>query len=243
MTYSGAWLRNAYVDPKSGYVPTADPAHGDTKDVPPGEYAYAAPPLTETAAIGEYPGAEWVAHTLGTVIDRTNYESHEAPSGPDAHAVNEGAAHQGYYSQYAPTQAAGEAYRSVSFQSNGPVSVSPVALQRGLNGLSVNNPDGFPVGSQQVNDFWVDRKFMVGERVHDRRVMTPNTAAHATNVPAADDDSINARPFASLARPMTRVWQRPEFRREPPSVSDDLQTDGTGMSQPMYPSLSPWVVI
>lgn len=242
-TYTGAWLRNAYVDPKGAYVPTADPAHGETGDAAPGEVAYQAPMLTESAPIGEYPGAEWVANTLGTIIDRTDYDTHEAPEGPGAHAVNEGAAHQGYYSQYAPTQFTGERYVSERFESLPGTPVSDAALRRGLNSDPINNPEGFPQGQEQVNQFRVERKFFVGERVHDRRIMTPNTAAHATNVPsAAADDGLYARPYASLARPMTRVWQRPEIRREPPSASDALQQDGSGQSQPVSPALSAWVV-
>ena len=239
--YTGAWLRNAYRDPKGAFVPTSDPAHDELTDVAPGQVAYAAPPLTESAPIGEYPGAEWIANTLGTVIDRTDYDTHEAP---DTHAVAEGAAHQGYYSQYAPTQFTGEKYTDVKFDSNPGQVVSNAALRRGLNSFPENNPDGVMPGSQQVNDFWVDRKFFEGERVHDRRIMTPNTADHATNVPAATtQDGLYARAYDSLARPMTRVWARPEFRREPPSASEDLQQDGTGQSQPLYPALSPWVVV
>jgi hypothetical protein len=244
MAYSGAWLRNAYVDPRAAFVPTADPAHDDLQDAPPGGEAFQAPPLTESAPIGEYPGAEWVANTLGTIIDRTDYDTHDAPSGAGAHAVDQGAAEQGYYSQYAPTQFTGERYVSEQFQSLPGQTVSDAALRRGMNSLPENNPEGFPVGDQQVNTFRVDRKFAVGERVHDRRVITPNTADQVTNVPPAPaQNGLYARSFDSLARAMPNVWQRPEIRREPPSASDDLQQDGAGQSQPLYPALSPWVVV
>lgn len=236
MTYTGSWLRNAYVDPKAGYVPTADPGHGVTDADDPNAYVYDAPPLTEPGPVGEYPGIEWVVNTIGTVIDRTDYTSHEAST------ADEGAAHQGYYSQYAPTQGAGETYQSVHFQSLPGQTVSNAALRRGLNSLPENNPEGFPVGDQQVNTFAVHRKFLVGERVHDRRIMTPNVAGHAANVPAPKDGNPYTQPFDSLARPMSRIFQRPEIRREPVPVSDDLLTDGTGQAQLVSPALNTWVV-
>ena len=119
--------------------------------------------------------------------------------------------------------------------------VSNTALRRGMNSLPENNPDGFPVGQAQVNDFAVFRKFAVGQRRHDRRVVTPNTAAAVSNVPTPDRGNLLTSPFDSLARPFQRVFQKPELRREPPSVSDDLQTEAT--ATPAYPYLATGVVI
>jgi len=242
--YNGAWLRSAYVDPKAAYVPTASPEHGT--DDGPGEHAYAhqAPALPEPGASGEFVGMSWldnVTNMLGAVIDRTNYESHDAPEGPGAHAVNEGAARAGYSSDRAATQCTAEEYRSVRFESNPSPGVSNTALRRGMNSLPENNPDGFPVGQAQVNDFAVFRKFAVGQRRHDRRVVTPNTAAAVSNVPTPDRGNLLTSPFDSLARPFQRVFQKPELRREPPSVSDDLQTEAT--ATPAYPYLATGVVI
>lgn len=242
--YSGAWLRSAYVDPKAAYVPTASAAHGEDEGEGTHAYAHQAPPQPEPGATGEYVGTDWLAgmtSMLGMVIDRTNNESHEAPDGTDPHAVNEGAARRSYYSNSAATQFSGETYASVPFTSNTSPGVSNVALRRGMNSLPENNPEGFPVGRAQVNDFAVFRKFAVGFRRHDRRVVSPNTADHATNVPVPEEGNVLTSPFASLARPFQRVYQRPAMRREPPSVSDDLQTDTA--SQAAYPYLATGVVI
>lgn len=243
-TYADAWLRSAYVDPKAAYVPTASPEHG--KDDGPGEHAYAhqAPPQPEPGSTEEFVGMSWLSsmtNMLGQVIDRTNYETHEAPEGPNAHAVNEGAATRNYFNNGAATQFTGETYASVPFTSNPSPGVSNVALRRGMNSLPENNPEGYPVGQAQVNDFAVFRKFAVGFRRHDRRIVTPNTAAHATNVPVAQEANLFTSPFDSLARPFQRVFQRPELRREPPSVSDDLQSEAP--SQAAYPYLATGVVI
>jgi hypothetical protein len=242
--YAGAWLRSAYVDPKAAWSPTASAEHG--KDEGEGTHAYAhqAPPQPEPGSTEEFVGMSWLSgmtDMLGQVIDRTDNESHEAPEGPGAHAVNEGAARRGYYNNGAATQFAGETYASVPFTSNPSPGVSNVALRRGMNSLPENNPEGYPVGQQQVNDFAVFRKFAVGMRRHDRRVVTPNTAAQVTNVPTPDQGNLLTSPYDSLARPFQRVFQRPGLRREPPSVSDDLQTDAT--PQPAYPYLATGVVI
>lgn len=244
-TYGGAWLRSAYVDPKSAYVPTASAEHGT--DAGAGEHAYAheAPPQPEPGSTEEFVGMSWLSgmtNMLGTVLDRTNNESHEAPEGPGAHAVNEGAARRSYFDNGAATQFSNETYASVPFASNPSPGVSNVALRRGMNSLPENNPEGYPVGTAQVNDFAVFRKhFAVGVRRHDRRVVGPNTAAQVTNVPTPAEGNLLTSPFDSLARPFQRVFQRPGLRREPPSVSDDLQSEG--VAQPAYPTMPTGVVI
>ncbi len=242
--YSGAWLRSAYVDPKAAYVPTASAEHGVDEGAGPHAYAHQAPPQPEPGSTEEFVGMAWLAgmtDMLGTVIDRTDYETHEAPEGPGAHAVDQGAARAGYFSNRAATQFSGEVYASVPFQSNPSPGVSNTALRRGMNSLPENNPEGYPVGTAQVNDFAVFRKFAVGQRRHDRRVVTPNTAAAPANVPAPTNGNVLTSPYDSLARPFQRVFQRPGIRREPPSVSDDLATEPD--SRPAYPYLATGVVI
>jgi hypothetical protein len=242
--YSGAWLRSAYVDPKAAYVPTASAEHGQDQGEGTHAYAHQAPALPEPGSSETFVGMSWldsVTNMLGTVIDRTSGESHDAPEGPGAHAVNEGAARAGYFSDRAATQFAGETYATVNFDSTPSPGVSNVALRRGMNSLPENNPEGFPLGRAQVNDFAVFRKFAVGQRRHDRRVITPNTATAPSNVPAPDRGNVMTSPYDSLARPFQRIFQRPGLRREPPSASDDLQTEAT--PQPAYPYLATGVVI
>lgn len=232
-TYSGGWLRGAYVEPAAGKLHTADPAHGvDAGD--PKSYANQAPPLTEVGAVGEYPGLEWVANTLGTVLDHTNYRSH------DASVADAGAPRQLNYGVPA-MQFEGEHYTGAKFASLGGQHVNPAALQRGINSLEQNNPGGFEPGQQQVNDFWVDRKFFVGPRVHDRRIVTLNTGYHDVNKPAAASPGNTTFTFDSLARAISRVNVRPQMRREPEPMSADLVTDPASVP-PVVSSVSPWVV-
>lgn len=237
-TYTGAWLKNAYVDPRSAFVPTADPVHGETDTTDPAlAVAYDAPPLTEAGPVGAYPGSEWVVSTPGTLIDHTDYDSHESTD----HGTELGADVQLNYSPFAPTQAAGEQYVNTRFEGLPGQGVSDAALKRGLNSLPENNPQGFPRGQEQVNDYWVNRKFMVGERVHDRKIVTPNTADYAHDIPASTATAPYSHAFRYLGRPITNINQRPELRRPPEPVSDDILTDG-GAPVATSPSLSSWVV-
>lgn len=237
MVYAGAWLRNAYKDPTAAPVHTADPAHGVTVDPGPAPYAHQSPPLTEVGPVGALPGSEWVVCTAGTVIDHTDYESHEAST------ADSGAARQGLYAQ-PPTQFADEHYMDSRFVSvvdaHGGQQISPTALRRGMNSLPENNPDGFPPGQEQVNTFQVQRGFAVGERVHDQRVNTPNTAYAQQNAPPPPNGNLYSPMFASLAKPFQRVYQTPVMRREPPSVSDDLLNEPN--TAPSEPVVSSWVV-
>lgn len=233
MAYSGSWLRNAYKDPNAAPVPTADPAHGVTNDPGPAPYTHAAPVLTEVGPIGPYPGSEWVVCTPGTVIDHTDYETH------DASTADSGAARQGLYA-VPPATFADERYTSVEFDGFGGQDVNPVALRRGLNSFPENNPDGFNPGHAQVNTFAVYRKLAIGQRVHDQRIVTPNTAYRQVNAPPPVNGNPYTPIFGSLAKPFQRVYQRPALRREPPPMSDDVLIQPPDI--PAAPVISMWVV-
>lgn len=234
-TYSGAWLRGAYVEPDAATVHVADPAHGDTTTTNERlAEGYSAPPMTEAGTSYEFPGLDYIVQTTGVVLDRTDYETHDAADhagGPDEGAATAMTRGQG------ATTFHDEKYRSARFQGLPQQNVSTVALQRGLNSLPQNNPDGVNPG--HVEQHWIDREFAVGKRVHDQRVAQINTAATDTDVPPPPGGSPWTSPFSSGARAFTRGFNRPELRREPPPMADGLITDPVTE----YPQLSPWVVI
>ena len=231
-TYSGTWLRGAYTDPTAATVHTADPAHAGGTGEDPGGYAYQAPELPAVDPyLGQYPGSEWVVATPPTVIDRTV----EGPQGDRGHADDEGAPLKSVYTPPV-TQFFNERYEHDRFEGLGSPAgeINPVALQRGLNSYAANNPEGFNPG--HVEQSWVSRKFFVGRRVHDQRIVTPNVPAVAADT--APVPTPTGSPFSSMARAMKRNYQTPAMRRTPPPMSQDLEVEPGQYSA--YPS---WVVV
>lgn len=243
--YSGAWKLRAYDDPpRERYQP--DPAHGEnTPDS--NEWVYAAPALPSIdSGYSEYVGLEDIFPLPGIVIDTTP-DTHDGPGHPTRNNDQEMQvdSYRAHAENFGASRAANMAYPLVNnhderqvhtiVEGNGPSVadvINPVAAQRGRNGASVNNPDGFRQGN---NEFWrMDRKFYEGERRHDERVTRLNTPAFAGNVPAPTGDKMNPymSPFNTLARPMTRFFQRPEIRREPKGITQDILTDGSAPESP-----------
>jgi len=231
---SGGWLsrQREYIDPPE-QLHTADPAHGITGD---GDdlraYAYSAPPASELGeGVDDYPGMEWVVESGGLVLDTT-------PTTHDPLRGDYGAARARDHAE-PPLQFADERYLSARFESNDSPGMSEAALKRGLNGLPENNPEGFRRG--WVEQFWVDRKFNEGERIHDARVNLPNTAYMEDNAPPPDEGTPYTVPFGSLQRMIDRTWNSPMLRREPPPFDESLMTDG--VTDPTYydPPTEIWV--
>lgn len=251
--YSGGV--GTYTDPAERTVHVADPSHGvlDTPDAVPVWYA---PALTPVADVGEYPGMHWVMTGGSVQLDntpRTHDGGDTMPMQRDlrAMAIASGAAHGADYGastagNWAPPPVTfrDEHQEYVRIPGNGPaddLSVNPVALQRGLNGLPENNSEGFNPGSVQWER--TERKFAIGERVHDQRVLHLNVAeGGGTNVPAKGGP-YNAA-FDSLARAITNVAQMPQVRREPQGIGESLLTDGALDSYYLAPraSTGQWVV-
>lgn len=238
--YSGMWKQRAYHDPPP-FRFEIDPAHGalDTPDQ--NAFTYDAPPLIEVSDVGEFPGMEIFAPLPGVTLDRTpvthdgrphpvrETEQQMQADSQVAHAENFGASRA---AEFVPAPMDFWDERQVHTVVEGfgseATTVNTVALQRGLNGLAENNPDGFRKGETQL---WRhDRKFAVGERHHDERPVTLNTPYLPTNVPPPPPDKANPymSPFGSLARPITRYFQRPEIRRDPKGISEGITTDGMG---------------
>lgn len=244
-SYSGRWKATAYLDPPRERF-TLDAGHGVT-DAPDAQaFTYNAPPLPEVADVGEFPGMEVYAAYPGVTLDMTPV-SHEAPNQParpdeagmmaDSHAAHaqDFGASRGRSFVPGPMDFHGDAqvHTIVAGYGAEATAMNPVALQRGLNADPVNNPDGFRTGETH---FWrQDRKFAVGERRHDHRPTTLNTPAFPSNVPPPSEQDFTpySSPFGSLARPITRMWNRPQLRRDPTGISEAVVSDGAADSVPV----------
>lgn len=268
MGVRGAWGRartGAYVDLPEP-LPRVDPRHGQNTTDDPTLGSWGAPSVDVVdpeAATYIYEQVDYVATDVGgLVLDVTPATHAEGIVGENfadgftVGAVNPGdvaylaasaAAHGRDYggdraSTYGapPLQAHDERYESVRFDGVGPVQLNPQVFTRGLNGLADNNPDGFRLG--HIEQHWVDRKLYVGERVHDFRILTPNTPYVETDSAPPADASVYNSPFSSLARMVTTVNQRPMIRREAPPASQGDVTDGTeSLYTDPYSAGSEWV--
>ncbi len=184
--------------------------------------------------VSEVPHIDWMlADTDGIDFDRTP-DSHDAEYRSAMLAPNEGASRQ---DTFAPPlfQASDERYLSSRFEGLGESPIPTEALRRGLNGDPLNNPEGFRRG--WVEQFLVDRKLYDPQRVHDRRMVRPNTADVVTDQPS--QPATFGNPFSGLARAMTSISQRPMVRREPPPIDESILTDGSEDTYDAYPE---WVV-
>lgn len=238
--YTGRWKEIAYRDPLK-FNDRRDPAHAITDAPDPDALTYATPPMPDVGNIGEYPGMEFFAPLPGVVVDHTpdTHDNVPRPAAGDdremqaisqnAHAQDHGASrgqnlgthHLDFYDEH-------QVHTVVEGFGPGSTHVDPVAQMRGLNGLAENNPDGFRPGATHLWRF--DRKFRTGERRHDHRPVTlnlPYLPVNAPHVPADRFTSSNS-PFDSLARPITRFFNRPAVRREPQGISEGYVSDEAG---------------
>lgn len=252
MAYSGAWKRSQgpyYFDPDSGQVHTADRAHAVTDAPDPIAYVYTAPlgmDYTDEPA-DEFPGLDCVVQTSGLVLDTTPGGHNGGDTAPlfgdDAAMMRDAATRHGVdfgasrANNYEPpdTRAADETFTAERFEQPARTEINPVALQRGLNSLDVNNPQGFRAGFTEW--FRPNRRIPIGERRHDHRPLTPNTAYLPQD--AAPVPTPYGQPFARFARAITSVNQTPVARRDPTGISRDVTSDAAAES---YADVSDWVV-
>jgi len=242
VAYTGAWKQstNFYYDPIRGKVHTADRRHADVAERDPVAFVYAAPLGLDYVDqdVPEYPGMEWVTDEPGRVGDQTPVTHIGGDTGPTyateqgmqedsqrRHAVDYGASREGNYGEPIFRMATEQNHMITrdGAAPESPTVINPVALQRGLNGLPENNPDGWRAG--HIEWWRPDRKFYEGWRTTDARPLVPNVAQLATDTPPVPTQFGN--PFNSLARAMTMVNQRPMIRRDPTPISENITTDGT----------------
>lgn len=219
MAFSGGWREGAYVVPdeyarsEPDRRHTEHPAAGDEANAP----TYRTPPQDDPGVYGEYPGLDWVVQTGGRMVDTSDQRSHERDDS------DRGAAVAGAFGEKA-FAFHDEQYTHEAFEFTASSEVNPVALQRGLNGLAQNNPDGWRAGLNLPT--WANRRFPIGERRTDERAVLPDVAyAEGPAEPLSDGPYPTA--FGSLARAITNVNQRPQTRREPPPMLADEVTDGS----------------
>jgi hypothetical protein len=226
----------------------------------PGEYAHEAPPYPYVKPQGrEDFGSQEVADIHGQLIDSTDYNDHgdgsvgylayttvadfDVPGGADwdildmtheAHNLDKGASKHQNYSEKA-FQFYDEKYlffRVPGLGSEVGDPIPPVAGggQRGLNGLSVNNP---PLESYLGRGFWpgtteqtvVDRKFQarVIQR-NDERASTLNLPYFEVNSPPPTPGNQSVTPFSALQR-MVRSVSKIALQRRTPPVPGDIQAE------------------
>ena len=251
--FRGAWLNKQFsVDPDE-LLHTADPLHsnrGHGQDPNP-TWEMTVDPDQTPEYLADYPQMDWlVADTPGLVLDTTPTDHNEG-GGVRSYA-NDVESQRGAYAETSrdygsderhvfnvpPMQDYTTRYESSRFEGVDTYAPPVVALQRGLNGLPENNPDGFRRG--WVEQQFVDRKLYDPERIHDRRLNTLNVATVATDQPVPEDAGNYNSPFRALARMITNVNQKPMIRREPPPISESLVDDGEAN---MYDATSgDWVV-
>lgn len=275
-TFAGGWLRRIYEVTPAEPLHTADPRHGIPEPADASTGAWAGPPILATDPApylvdGGYVD-DWVVDTPGAVLDLTPYDHNDGygganyADGPTVYASNPGdlayqaASAHAHGSDYGssrassydqpPMQAWDERYISTRFEGVGPVGDLIPTLagggQRGLNGLSVNNPpmdsyDGRGYRWGWIEQFMVDRKMYDGQRVHDERFNTPNVAEYEMNGTVPEDAGAYNSPFDTMARIITNVNQRPLLRRTPPPIDQSLIDDAEYAEDSPYYSDS-WVV-
>jgi hypothetical protein len=243
-----AWREKAFYVENPETLHVADPAHDEDQGDPnktwgaPAEvnnqpdYLYA-----DDAVVGDY----FAADGGGMFIDSTPNDHQDGGEFEvtklDSIETIEAAARTGGRSYGAdrmdvfavpPMQDATTRYLSNRIEGVGFAGVAPTALVRGLNANPENNPEGFRRG--WVEQSFVDRKFYEGQRFHDRRLLTPNVATIADDQPPVEGTS--GSPFRGLQRAFSSVSQNPMIRREPPSMSESVTTDGTEQTYDMQPS-------
>ncbi len=244
--FGNAWREKAfYVDPDER-LHVADASHSQAQKDP--NATWYAPADVDDQADFLYDGdavvGDWVTDGPGLVFDVTPTDHRDGgefrafTSDAEAAAVNAAVGNDdrgaSVQDSYAPplVQDYTTRYASNRIEGTPYAGVSPVALQRGLNANPENNPEGFRRGF--VEQFFVDRKFQIGERFHDRRLLTPNLATVETDQAAVPGTS--GSPFTTLARGMSTIAQRPMIRRNPPTISESVTDDGAYQTYDDQPS-------
>jgi hypothetical protein len=260
MAFSGAWLQsNGPFDPVDMQrVHTADPAHDDTSSPDPNVGGYTAPQGVVSSGFGvpyeELMGGQGVLieyspqeHDLGIGEHAHPSDEYVGGSGLGSgdltrsqrtmaqHAVSYGADVE--YSP-GPMQYYDERYRSIRSDGIGPLPITPVAVIRGPNSDPQNNPpiNGQPEGFRLGSDLWtfVDRKFHIGERFHDRHIVMPNDADAPTNQIRGTGASPYLSPYDSAKRAITRAFNTPAQIVSPPDFSTDI-TEEVSVTATMMP--------
>jgi hypothetical protein len=235
--FSRGWRETAFtVDPDEP-LHVADPSHSRASNDPnatwyaPADVHEQADFLyDEDAVVGDY-----VSDATGLILDTTPTDHQDggdfgiSTNNVDQAATNAATAGRSYGAErqdtfyVPPFQDSSTRYLNRRFEGLDATPVAPVVMVRGLNSNAENNPEGFRRG--WVEQTFIDRRMYDPERVHDRRLVTPNVAYTESNQEAYGGTS--GSPFDSLAKSLRSISQKPQIRREPPSISESLMNDGS----------------
>lgn len=249
--FGQAWRESAFSIQPDEPLHVADPSHA-VASADPNATWYAPADIhdqadflyDEDAVVGDY-----VSDATGLILDTTPDDHQDGGDfGVSTNAVDQGAtnaasAGRSYGAerqdtfQVPPFQDSSTRYLNNRFEGLDATPVAPVALVRGLNSDAANNPEGFRRG--WVEQTFVDRRLYEGERTHDRRLVLPNVAYVETNQEAYGGTS--GSPFDSLARSLRTISQKPQIRREPPTISESLLEDGSEQGYAYDSQPSDWV--
>jgi hypothetical protein len=259
---SGTWRDTAQFFSVPTPLHVADPRHAKIGHEPsPQDYAYEAPPYPYTMPQGrEDFGSQEVPDIRGFQLDHTPPTHEEGehwgvafttvpdldqPGGADwdilkeTHAVHGkdlGSSRKQNYSEKT-LQFYDEKYLffrvpGLGVEAGDPIPSLAGGGQRGLNGLSINNP---PLESYLGRGFWpghteqavVDRKFQarVIQR-NDERAQTPNLPYFEANAPAPTPGNQSVTPFSALQRMIGSV-AKIALKRQTPPVPGDIQEEIT----------------
>lgn len=219
-------------DPQQARLHQVGHAHQQPGKVEPVDPpAWAAPQYSEVMPGPEVVGLEWVTTEPGLELPTPPYiDGHDDAKGhnsPDAAKETDNRREAAL--QFSTERYEGDAAAGLEGTAS---TVAPEALRRGLNAEAQNNPPDESYGGEgfrrgQYRQTWVERVFSPPWRHHGYRVVTPLTAGtHKDAPPPANPGPYNS-PFSSLARAIRDVQQRPQLRRVPEPVDEDLITDGT----------------
>lgn len=245
----------ALTDPPNNPLHTADPAHlGDSTQPEANAFVWT-DPATVPADAGPDPSmvdylsgldyvigspGEWYDHTPtdsavgyagsadpGPLGDQWYPEAANRAEAGQAHSTSYGAdiqSNRGNAATLNPVDQVDEQYINPRFESDRAVQLNPAVAVRGFNGQATNSDESLIRPGFVDQSFVMRRMLAPAIRVHDDRIYTVNTAAIPVDQPPVA--SPYGSPFSRLARAMTRTWQRPMIRRDPPPIDEQLVTDG-----------------
>lgn len=240
MAYTGNWLKSArQVQANPTTLPEPSSAHGQVAgDQYPQDHQ--APP---GADYGNADFARTVVQTPGMALDTpTRDNTSEARGGAFKDQLERQSVqikgHEGQDRGWVRSAWTGRAawqddttrYLEESWQGNGSPAPPPEAVQRGINSLPQNNPEvpGYdPGGFRRGMRFrrFVDRKNNIAPRNYTAQQLLAREIKVPANQPAQNGSWGRTSPFASMARNLSTVAQRPALFRSPPSLTDTVIAD------------------
>jgi hypothetical protein len=232
-TFTGGWVRQVDRDPygdRPSQVFTAGKEHYRPEVTEAQKVTYQAPPGLALDVGSEFTDGQYISLvTEGGPVDLSqNFDRNarweqqaQGVSRPNAaHWDDQGASRRANYA--VPGNKDHTERTVVELREGiGTYAPDPVALQRGLNALDTNNPEGYRKGFDPA--VFVHRRIYAGGgddiRHHSYRVLSPNTPYFGAVGPYVPTPT--GTPYPTNAR-FVYGWQRVQPRREPPPMDDNV---------------------